>query len=34
MKFFNRARDVLVISIIASFVWLAVYLNVLDVALV
>ena len=31
--FFEQVRDVLIVSLIASFIWFAVYVAVLDAAL-
>jgi hypothetical protein len=33
MRFLEQVRDVLIVSLIASFVWFAVYVVVLDAAL-
>jgi hypothetical protein len=33
MKFLDYVRDVLIVSLAASFFWLALYLNILDAAL-
>ena len=33
MQFLDYVRDVLIVSLIASFIWFAVYVVVLDVAL-
>ena len=33
MRFLEQVRDVLIVSMIASFIWFAVYVAVLDVAL-
>ena len=33
MRFLDYVRDVLLVSLIASFIWLAVYVVVLDAAL-
>ena len=32
MRFLEQMRDVLIVSMIASFIWFAVYVVVLDVA--
>ena len=32
MRFLEQMRDVLIVSMIASFIWFAVYIVVLDVA--
>ena len=33
MQFLEQVRDVLIVSMIASFVWFAIYVAILDVAL-
>ena len=33
MRFLDYVRDVLIVSLIASFIWFAVYVSVVDVAL-
>ena len=33
MRFLEQMRDVLIVSMIASFVWFAIYVAILDVAL-
>ena len=33
MRFLEQVRDVLIVSLIASFIWFAAYVVVLDVAL-
>ena len=33
MRFLEQVRDVLIVSMIASFIWFVVYVVVLDVAL-
>ena len=33
MRFLEQVRDVLIVSMIASFIWFAVYVVILDVAL-
>ena len=33
MRFLDYVRDVLIVSLIASFIWFAIYVAVLDVAL-
>jgi len=33
MRFLEQVRDVLIVSMIASFVWFAIYVAILDVAL-
>ena len=33
MRFLEQVRDVLIVSLIASFIWFAVYVAILDAAL-
>ena len=33
MRFLEQVRDVLIVSMIASFIWFAVYVAILDLAL-
>lgn len=33
MKFLEKVRDILIVSLFASFFWLAIYVSVLDAAI-